>query len=103
MDPTQLFLKLKSLASALTTAQRVSLTAAFLVVVAIVGGSAYWVQHQDYSLLFADMDAEAAAQVVVKLKSDKIPYVLDGGGRAIRVPASKVDELRLEFAADGTV
>jgi flagellar M-ring protein FliF len=101
VDPTQLFLKLKSLASALTSAQRASLAAAFVAVVAIVGGSAYWMQHQDYSLLFADMDAEAAAQVVTKLKNDKIPYVLDGGGRAIRVPASKVDELRLEFASDG--
>jgi flagellar M-ring protein FliF len=47
------------------------------------------------------MDADAAAQVVTRLKSDKIPYVLDSGGRAIRVPAAKVDELRLEFASGG--
>jgi flagellar M-ring protein FliF len=101
VDPTQLFLRLKSLASALTNAQRLSLAAAFVGVIAIVGGSAYWMQHQDYSLLFADMDAEAAGQVVTRLKNDKIPYVLDAGGKAIRVPASKVDELRLEFASDG--
>jgi flagellar M-ring protein FliF len=101
VDPTQLFLRLKSLAGALTTAQRLSLAGAFVAVLAIVGGSAYWMQQQDYTLLFADMDAEAAGQVVTRLKKDKVPYVLDGGGRAIRVPASKVDELRLEFASDG--
>ena len=85
MDPTQLFLRLKSLAGALTTAQRVSLAGAFVAVVAIVGGSAFWIQHQDYSLLFADMDTDAAGQVVTRLKNDKIPYVLDAGGRSIRV------------------
>jgi flagellar M-ring protein FliF len=101
VDPTQLFLRLKSLAGALTSAQRLSLAAAFVAVLAIVGGSAYWMRQQDYTLLFADMDADAAGQVVTRLKNDKVPYLLDSGGRAIRVPASKVDELRLEFASDG--
>ena len=82
-------------------AQRVSLAGAFVAVVAIVGGSTFWLQQPDYSLLFADMDAEAAGEVVTRLKTEKIPYVLDAGGRAIRVPASRVDELRLDFASQG--
>jgi len=38
---------------------------------------------------------------VARLKSLKVPYELDEGGRGIRVPASRIDELRLEFAATG--
>ena len=41
------------------------------------------------------------AQVVTRLKSMKVPYQLDDGGRAIGCPSSRVDELRLEFAAQG--
>lgn len=101
MDPTQLLGRLKTLGGALTNAQRVSLAGAFVAVVAIIGGSAYWMQQTDYALLFADMDAEAAGEVVTRLKAEKVPYVLDSGGKAIRVPAARVDELRLEMASQG--
>jgi flagellar M-ring protein FliF len=101
VDPTQLLARLKSLGGALTNGQRASLAAAFVAVVTIVVGSTYWFNQTDYSLLFADMDAEAASDVVSRLKTEKVPYVLDAGGRAIRVPTSRVDELRLEFASQG--
>jgi flagellar M-ring protein FliF len=92
---------LKTLGGALTTAQRLSLASAFVLVVVIVGGSAIWLQRPEYTLLFADMDPEAAADVVSRLKTQNVDYQLDAGGRAVRVPASKVDELRLEFSSQG--
>jgi flagellar M-ring protein FliF len=101
VDPTHLLEKLKSLGGSLTMAQRLSLAGAFLGVILVVGGSTYWMQRPDYVLLFADMNAEAASDVITRLKSDKVPYQLDDGGRAIRVPASRVDELRLGFASEG--
>jgi flagellar M-ring protein FliF len=101
VDPTQLLARLKSLGGAFTNAQRASLAGAFVAVVTIVVGSTYWFNQTDYSLLFADMDPEAASDVVSRLKTEKVPYVLDAGGRAIRVPTSRVDELRLEFASQG--
>src|SRR5262249_49751135 len=64
-------------------------------------GSAYWLNTPSYTVLFSDMDAESASSVVAKLKSDKIAYTLDDGGRTLRVPSSHVDELRLEFASQG--
>jgi flagellar M-ring protein FliF len=39
--------------------------------------------------------------MVTRLKTLKVQYVLDDGGRAIRVPAGRVDELRLELASQG--
>lgn len=101
MDPAQLISRIKTLGSALTPAQRISLAAAFATVVLVMGASTYMLERTDYALLFADMDAEAASDVVTRLKAAKVDYKIDEGGRSIRVPASKVDELRLEFASTG--
>jgi flagellar M-ring protein FliF len=99
---TQAFLaRLQSFGANFTAGQILSIAISFVLVVAIVGGSAFWLNSPSYALLFADMDQEAAAQVVARLKSLKVPYVLDEGGRSIRVASSRVDELRLELTAQG--
>jgi flagellar M-ring protein FliF len=79
----------------------VSLVAAFVLVVGIVAGSAWYAQTPSYGLLFADLDPESAAEIVSRLKTLKVAYRLDEGGRAIRVPVSRVDELRLELTSQG--
>src|SRR5829696_6159110 len=84
-----------------TTGQLVSLVLSFVLVVGVVGGSAMWLNTPTYAPLFADMDQDAAGQVVTRLKSMKVPYTLDEGGRAIRVPSARVDELRLELTSQG--
>ena len=101
MDPEQIMSRLKALLSSFHPAQLASLIGAFLLVVGIVVGFAWWVNKPTYGLLLADMDPAAAAEVVARLKSLKVPYELDEGGRAIRVPIEKVDELRLEMTAQG--
>jgi flagellar M-ring protein FliF len=101
VDFSQLFSRLKALGGALSNAQRLSLAAAFLLVVGIMGASTYWIQRPSYALLFADLDPESAGDVVSRLKAAKVEYQLDEGGRSVRVPASKIDELRLEFASGG--
>jgi len=101
VDFSRQLARLKELGGAMTATQRASLAAAFAVVVLVMGGSTYWLNRTEYSLLFADVDPEAANDIVNKLKTQKIDYQLDNGGRSIRVPASRADELRLEFASGG--
>src|SRR4029079_6099540 len=60
-----------------------------------------WLNTPNYGVLFSDMDTESAQSVIARLKTDKVSYVLDDGGRTIRVPTTRVDDLRLEFAAQG--
>src|SRR5436190_24234214 len=79
----------------------VTLGVTFVGVVALVVGSAYWVNAPTYAVLFSDLEAESASSVTAKLKSQKVPYVVDEGGRTIRVASARVDELRLEFAGQG--
>lgn len=101
MKPDQFFEHVRRLTSTLTASQMVSLALAFIGVVGVVAGSAYYVNTPSYSLLFSDLDAESASSVVTRLKNEKVPYVLDEGGRTVRVASERVDELRLEFAAQG--
>jgi len=85
----------------MTRTQLVTLGVAFVLVVAVVGGSTWWLNSTDYALLFSDMDSETASQVVSKLKTLKVPYQLDPGGHTIRVANTHVDELRLELTSQG--
>jgi flagellar M-ring protein FliF len=101
LDLQTIFARLKVIGENFTAGQIVSLVVSFVLVVGVVGGSALWLNTPSYALLFADMDEDAAGQVVTRLKSMKVPYSLDEGGRAIRVPATRVDELRLDLTAQG--
>jgi flagellar M-ring protein FliF len=93
--------QLKSFTSKFTLTQLLALVVTFVLVVGLVVGSAWWLNKGDYVLLFDDMDADSAAQVVTRLKSMKVPYQLDAGGRAIRVRSESVDELRLDLSSQG--
>ena len=97
----QILARLKTLASSLSLGQLASLVAAFVTVVAIVGTSAWWVKTPSYALLFSDMDNDTAGQIISKLKTMKVSYELDEGGRGIRVPSDRVDELRIQLTSDG--
>lgn len=93
--------QLKSFTSKFTLTQLIALVATFVLVVGLVAGSAWWLNKGDYVLLFDDMDADSAGQVVTRLKSMKVPYQLDAGGRAIRVRSESVDELRIDLSSQG--
>jgi flagellar M-ring protein FliF len=101
MNPDQILAHLKRLATTLTPRQMATLAGVFVAVVGVVVGSAYWVNAPTYALLYSDLDAESASAVVTRLKNAKIPYELDEGSRTIRVPADRVDELRLDMAGAG--
>lgn len=101
MDFAQLMNRLRSMRSAFTTTQAVTLGAAFVLVVGLVIGSAYWLNAPSYRLLYSEMDAEAASDVVSRLEALGVPYQIGDGGRSVRVPADRLDELRLDFAGQG--
>ena len=60
-----------------------------------------WLSTPTYRLLLSDADPATMAQVVTRLKDAGVPYQIDEGGGGIRVPASRVDELRLEVLSQG--
>ncbi len=101
MNPQQILAHVKRLSTTLSAGQIASLIAAFVAVVGVVAGSAYWANAPSYTTLYRDLDPESAQAVIAKLKAANTPYVLDDGGSTLLVPAVRVDELRLDFASQG--
>jgi flagellar M-ring protein FliF len=97
----QMLRRLSATAGALSGKQLATLAIAFVAVVSLTIGSAYYINTPNYSVLFSDMDTDAASAVVTKLKEQKVAYTLDDGGRTVRVPQGRVDELRLDLASQG--
>lgn len=101
MNPESLVAHVSRLWSSLSGRQIATLAAAFVAVVGIVVGSAYWVGAPSYAVLYTDLDPESAAAVVARLKAENTPYQLEQGGRTVLVPDTRLDEMRLDLAAQG--
>ncbi len=74
------------------------------VVMAVIGGFAgmfVWSSRVNFQTVYANVAPEDAAQIVEKLKEEKIPYRLAANGTGIMVPAEKVYEVRLSMAGSG--
>ncbi|MGH9653482.1 MAG: flagellar basal-body MS-ring/collar protein FliF [Bryobacteraceae bacterium] len=93
--------QLRKLVAALSWPQRAAILAVALLSIAAIMGAMRWRHDQDFRPLFTGMAADDAAAVVQKLKQSGVDYRLEDGGQTVAVPAEKVDELRLEMAADG--
>ncbi len=101
MNPQQILAHFNRLRATLSAGQIASLVAAFVAVVGVIAGSAYWANAPSYTTLYRDLDPESAQAVIAKLKAANTSYQLGDGGTTLLVPAARVDELRLDFAAQG--
>ncbi|MEZ4224507.1 MAG: flagellar basal-body MS-ring/collar protein FliF [Polyangiaceae bacterium] len=54
-----------------------------------------------FAYLYTELSQEDAAAIVQKLDGLKVPYELDHGGSAVKVPEERVHALRLELAGAG--
>jgi flagellar M-ring protein FliF len=93
--------QLRAILERLTLRQRIIIGVA---VVALLGGIAYMVHYQkekDYKLLFRDMTAEDAGQLTARLKEQNVDFRIGDDGTSIYVRSARVNELRLELAAQG--
>jgi flagellar M-ring protein FliF len=74
-------------------------TGAGLLVLALVVYS--WSSTTTYVTLYSRLDPSDAGRIVEQLRTRGIRFELDSSGTTVRVPAAQVDELRLDFAAQG--
>ncbi len=79
--------------------KKLALAGVFLILIALVLTLLLWLPKQDYQILYSNLSAEDAGNVINKLKEKKIPYQVKDN--AIYVPSEKVHELRLELASQG--
>jgi flagellar M-ring protein FliF len=55
----------------------------------------------NYVSVFNNLTDQDAAAIVTKLKAGKVPYETADGGKTIKVPRDKADDVRLSVAASG--
>lgn len=85
----------------LTLNQKILVLLAGIVLAAVAGSLAYFGTRPEFTVLYSNLAAADAGEVVAKLRERKIPYRLSAGGSQIEVPAPQVYDLRIEFAGQG--
>ncbi len=54
-----------------------------------------------YTVLFAQLDASSANEIITHLEQQNVPYRITQGGTAIEVPLDKADRLKIELVSQG--
>jgi len=85
----------------LSAGQRVTLVLTAVGSIVAIASIVLWANRTQYTVLFSDLEAKDAGAIVEQLRKDGVPYVLENNGQTIKVPAQKVYDLRLDFAALG--
>jgi flagellar M-ring protein FliF len=81
--------------------QRIWAGAAAALLLALIGGLAWYALRTDWRTLYADLDPEDARQVGQLLTQAQIPFEPSANGGGIMVPAPQLDKARLVTAAKG--
>lgn len=79
--------------------KKLALVLIVVLTIALMSAIMFWSQRIDFQVLYSNLSAEDAGQVVNKLKEMKVPFQVEGN--AIYVPGNKVYELRLDLAGQG--
>jgi flagellar M-ring protein FliF len=93
--------RMRQSASRLSTPQKAALAAAFAATLGALLLVARFNTSTEMAVLYADLDAAAAASVVDGLDSRGTSYQLADGGRTIRVPKTELYQTRLALSAEG--
>ena len=95
-------LRLREVWSSMTLNQKV---VSGTVIAALIGVSIFLTTLTEgiveYSLLFTELDARSASEIISYLESENIPYRTTSGGTAIEVPADRADRLKIDLVAQG--
>ncbi len=87
--------------NSLTMKQQFSLGASALLTVIAMGSIVWWAGQPSWSVLYTGLEPKDAQSVIEELQAQNVPYQIDSGGGAIRVPVEQVDSLRMDLANKG--
>ena len=87
--------------NALTPSKKVVVVIAAAVSLLSIWTLVFFVNQQEYRVLFSNLSDGDAGQIIAKLEEKKIPYKLSPAGDSIKVPSRKVAEFRLDLASSG--
>ena len=97
------FNQISSMFNRYTLAQRSVIVTLFIGMLSAIIALVVWANRPEYELLFTDIDPTTASKMVGDLKSQKVKYRLENGGKTILIPTESVSEWRLKFTEQGYV
>jgi|TARA_Y100000031_G_scaffold30379_1_gene33571 flagellar M-ring protein FliF len=97
------FNQIASMFNRYTTAQKSVMITLSIGMVSAIIALVVWASRPEYELLYADIDPTTASKMVSDLKSEKVRYRLENGGKTILIPTESVSEWRLKFTEQGYV
>jgi flagellar M-ring protein FliF len=101
LKPIDILKQLGAFWNGLSNAKRIALVFAASIVLVGVALISVISSRVDYAYMYTKLDSKDAASIAQKLDELKVPYTLEAGGTAIRVPEEQVHSLRLDLARDG--
>lgn len=97
------FNQISSMFNRYTLAQRSVIVTLFIGMISAIIALVVWANRPEYELLFTDIDPSTASKMVGDLKSQKVKYRLENGGKTILIPTESVSEWRLKFTEQGYI
>ncbi|MBI2687127.1 MAG: flagellar M-ring protein FliF [Acidobacteria bacterium] len=94
-------LQLREMFLRLPVRQRIGVGMAAVLISGLIFGLRYWQTERSFKPLFQDLSGEDAGMVLARLKESGTEVRLENGGKTIKVPAERVDELRIQMASAG--
>ncbi len=94
----QFFQFFKQLFDQLSIGQKIGLATITIGALTGIFALMMWANRPDYGLLYSNLDAGDAAEIVEDLKGQNIRYQLKDGGTTILVPNKDIYELRIKYA-----
>src|SRR3989339_1273949 len=85
----------------LTIQQRLIIGGATVGTFALIIVLIFFLNEPVYTTLYTNLAEEDASKVIEELTAQKIPFVIEENGKAIKVPKEKVYETRLTLAGKG--
>ncbi|TSE37313.1 Flagellar M-ring protein [Tepidimonas fonticaldi] len=85
----------------LSTGRKLSLGAGVVAMIAVLAAAFYMANRPDYRVLYANLSDKDGGAVLAQLSQMNVPYKHADGGKAILVPADRVNDLRMKLASQG--
>ena len=85
----------------LTPSKRLAVVAVAAISLVSIAAFVAFVNQKEYRVLFSNLSAEDAGEILARLQEKKIPYKVSPSSDSILVPSERVSELRLNLAASG--
>jgi flagellar M-ring protein FliF len=101
MTLQEIYSQLKEVFLKMSLVQKLSIIAAAIAVIVSAMVLIIWANKPTYKTLYSNLSSEDAAQVIEKLKEQRIPYKIKDNGKTIEVPQNTVYETRLSLAREG--